>query len=289
MRRIGVILLAGTVVGALLAGTGAAQLPSVPSLTAAELLELAQVEAPPAGIGLEIHADFPKGSPLVLDGVEIQSLTADLTPEGSVIMRNVVTADSLASTEAGVGECDDPAFLPTGVRWAEGTMPIGWNLDLGSTPEELKGPRTTLTVRTAHRIWPRAKTICDKTNDNSFSYDYLGPKIDNPAYDDVNIVDFGRLGNKALAVNYTWYEGRGAIVDVDLRLNKIDYLWTNMDGVHRFNVKNVVAHELGHQFGLDDLGAPHNSLTMYALIEKGELNKATLGRGDMRGAETLSP
>jgi hypothetical protein len=282
-------MLAGLVLGSVMTGPGAADLSAFPSLTPAALLDIAGVDAPPEGVGLQIHADFPEGAPLVLDGFELHSLTADLTPDGSVVVRSAHTATSGDSHLAGVGECDDPAFLPTGVKWAAGTMPIGWNLDLASTPDELKAPRTTLTVRAAHRIWPRAKTACDGNHDNTFSYDYLGPKRRNPGYDGISIVDFGPLGDNALAVNYTWYTGRNEIVEVDLRLNKVDYMWTNMDGVNRYNVRNVVAHELGHQVGLDDLGEPHSSLTMYALIGKSEVNKATLGRGDMRGAETLSP
>jgi hypothetical protein len=41
--------------------------------------------------------------------------------------------------------------------------------------------------------------------------------------------------------------------------------------------------------GLDDLGAPHNGLTMFGQIGRGELNKVTLGRGDLKGASTIAP
>ena len=294
LRASGVIMLAGLVLGSLLTGPGAAQLPSLspvpalPSLSVAELLDIVQVDRPPAGVGLEVHADFPIDAPLVLDGIEIHSLTVDLTPNGNVITRSANAADSGGSREV-VGECDDPAFASTGVRWVEGTMPIKWNLDLWSAPENLKLSRTVYRVRAAHRIWPQAKSKCGSDDDITFKYDYTGPKRANPGYDGVNVVDFGALKGNALAVNYTWYQGSHEIVEVDLRLNKVDYNWSNMPGRNSYNVMNVVAHELGHQFGLDDLGAPHSALTMYGLIGKGELNKATLGRGDMRGAERLSP
>ena len=291
LRASGVIMLAGLVLGSLLTGPGVAQLPSslpeLPSLTVADVLDIAQIEQLPPGIGLEVHADFPESSPLIIDGIEIHSLTADLTPDGGVITRSATAGDSGPGDL--VGECDDPAFASTGVRWAAGTMPIKWRLDLWSVPDDLKAGRTVYTVRQAHHIWPQAKTKCDSDDAIGFKYDYTGPKRANPGYDELNIVDFGPLGGNALAVNYTWYQGSHEIVDVDLRLNKTDYKWTNMPNINRYNVMNVIAHELGHQFGLDDLGAPHSSLTMYGLIGKGELNKATLGRGDMRGAERLSP
>jgi hypothetical protein len=41
--------------------------------------------------------------------------------------------------------------------------------------------------------------------------------------------------------------------------------------------------------GLDDLGNPHAGLTMFGQIGKGELNKVTLGRGDLKGADAIAP
>jgi hypothetical protein len=52
---------------------------------------------------------------------------------------------------------------------------------------------------------------------------------------------------------------------------------------------NVTTHELGHQVGLDDLGDPHGGLTMYGIIDKGEMSKTTLGFGDLKGAWAVSP
>lgn len=283
----GAALAATVLLSSLLTATGSASVVSLlPSLTPELLLDIARVDAPPAGVGLQIHADFPEGAELVLDGLTIHSLTADLTPEGGVITRNAVTSEH--SGADGVGECDDPTFLPTGVKWAAGTMPIEWKLNLGSTPKELDRPRTTLTMRSAHRIWPRANSRCNGGGNITFSYNYLGRTAQSVKYDKENVVDFGKLGQGALAVNYTWYIGR-EIVEVDLRLNKADYKWTNIGEKYRYDVKNVVAHELGHQFGLDDLGNPHGGLTMYAVIGKGEVNKTSLGKGDLKGASALSP
>ena len=284
---VGVALAATVLLASLFSATGtAAGDARFPSLTPELLLDIAQVDAPPAGVGLQIHADFPEGSPLLLDGLAIHSLTADLTPSGGVVTRNAVTSTDVGS--AGIGECDDPAFLPTGVKWGAGSMPIAWKLNLGSTPQEVDRPRTTLTMRSAHRIWPQANSRCSGGDNITFSYDYQGLTERASKYDKENVVDFGKLGQDALAVNYTWYVGR-EIVEVDLRLNKDDYKWSNIGERSRYDIKNVVAHELGHQFGLDDLGGTHEGLTMFAVIGKGEVNKTTLGRGDLRGASALSP
>lgn len=296
MRRITVAVLAGMLLaGSLLTSTGSAQvsLPVLPSLTTDLILDIARVPAPEPGIGLQVHADFPAENPLVLDGLTIYSLTVDITPEGAVLPRTILTREDFATTSggggAGVGECDDPAFVPTGVVWGKDAMPILWRFDRRSTPEEIKPEKTVLTVRSGHRVWPQAQSKCADKDHYSFAYNYLGHTAKNPKYDGTNIVDFGDLGQGALAVNSTWYTGANKIVEVDLRLNKSDYAWTNLQGVNRYQVRNVVAHELGHQVGLDDLGAPHNGLTMFGQIGRGELNKVTLGRGDLRGASAIAP
>ena len=291
MRRFTVTALAAMVLaGSLMSTTGSAQTAVLPSLTEELLLDIARGPAPAPGMGLQVHADFPKENPLELDGLAIYSLTADITPEGSILTRSVLTsADFATAAGEGVGECDDPAFLPTGVVWAADSMPILWRFDRRSTPEELKVEKTILNVRSAHRVWPQAQSNCADKDHYSFGYNYLGHTAKNPKYDGTNIVDFGALGQGALAVNSTWYTSSNKIVEVDLRLNKVDYAWTNVRGVNRYQVRNVVAHELGHQVGLDDLGAPHNGLTMFGQIGRGELNKVTLGRGDLRGANAIAP
>lgn len=294
MRRVRLIVSAAIatalVAGAMTTGASSAEVvPAFPSLTAELLLDIARVDAPPPGIGLQVHADFPAEHPLVLDGLEVYSLTADITPEGTVLTRSVLTEAESASTGAGIGECEDPSFVPTGVTWRGDAMPILWRLDRRSTPTYMKEVKTRLTVRSAHRVWPQAQSACADRDHYSFSYNYLGHTARNPKYDHVNIVDFGALGQGALATNSTWYTSTNKIVEVDLRLNKVDYRWSNVEGVNLYQVREVVAHELGHQIGLDDLGSPHEGLTMFGKIGRGELKKVTLGRGDLRGADALSP
>ena len=290
--RVAIATMAALLGASLFTGTGSAQLPVatplLPSLTVDMLLDLANVEAPPQGVGLQVNALFPEENPLLLDGLEIYSFTANITPEGDVVLVSAQNAETASAGSESTAECSDNAFAPTGVKWSGDDMPILWRMDRRSTPAELKDKATLLEVRSGHRVWPQAKSPCTEDDSVSFAYNYLGHTSKNPKYDKVNVVDFGSLGSGALAVNYTWYSGT-RIVEVDLRLNKDDYTWTNVAGVKRYQVKNVVAHELGHQFGLDDLGDGHGALTMFARIGKGERNKVSLGRGDLRGAETLSP
>lgn len=267
-----------------------ADLPApLPDLDTAELLGIAGVSLPPDGVTLQLHADFPAEAPLEVGGLAFTSLTADVSPEGDLTMLSATPATAEATPTAGLDECTDPAFTPTGPRWTEGDLPVQWRFRRGSVPDGLGRFRSQYSLQNAHQVWSRAKTVCKAKDDVSMQFSFAGSSAKRAGYDGVNLVDFGPLGAGALAMNYTWYQG-GHILEVDLRLNRHDYRWTNRPGgKNRYQVANVAAHEIGHQLGLDDLSDPHSALTMFGRMSKGEMSNVTLGRGDLRGASALSP
>lgn len=261
----------------------------LPDLDATELLGMADVPLPPDGVTLQLHADFPVEAPLQVGGLSFTSLTADVSPDGGVTMLSATPAVAENASSAGLDECTDPTFTPTGPRWYAGDLPVQWRFRRGSVPDGLGRFRSQYSLQSAHQVWSRAKTTCKSTDDVSMEFSFAGPSGKKAGYDGVNLVDFGHLGGGVLAMNYTWYQG-GHILEVDLRLNRHDYRWTNRPGgKNRYQVANVAAHEIGHQLGLDDLGDPHGSLTMFGRIGRGETSNTTLGRGDLRGAAALSP
>ena len=264
----------------------------LPSLTLAEVLELADLDAVPEGIGLRIHADFPAEAPKIIDGVALHALTVDITPEGGVITQNAVPATASSGTSSGDAgdECTDETFDASGPTWKAEDIPIYWKFRMVSVPTKMLRPHRTLwMIRLAHQVWPRVKTNCT-SEPNGFHFSYVGEDNNRHSrYDGVNLVEFANMDSGALAVNYTWYSD-GRIREVDLKFNKAQYRWTNVkDASQGYHVINVATHELGHQLGLDDLSDPHGALTMFARIGKGEKNKVTLGRGDIRGAARISP
>lgn len=288
-RTVSIALTAGLVAVAGLAPSASPEIPALPTITKAEVLEIARVPAPPPGIGLRIHADFPDGSELVLGGVPLHSLTADITPTGDV---QVIEAHAAASStgSGGLGSCKDRTFLLTGVKWRAQDLPVRWKFRASSTPDYISTTGTRWAVKKAHRAWPRTHTRCDNPDEVNFRFKYSGTTGKLVGYDGTNMVDFGVLGSKALAVNYTWYKD-GRILEVDMRLNRWDYKWKPhvSKTKTRFIVGNVATHEIGHQLGLADLSDPHGSLTMFARIKPGETTKTKLGRGDMKGASFVSP
>lgn len=261
----------------------------LPDLAVEELLGIARVPLPPEGVTLQLHADFPTEAPLVIGGLSFTSLTADLTADGGLTMLSATPATAEGTPTAGLDECTDPAFAPTGPRWYAGDLPVQWRFRRSSVPDGLGRFRSQYSLQTGHQVWSRARTDCKAKDEVSMQFSFAGDTRKKAGYDGVNVVDFGPLGAGALAMNYTWYQG-GHILEVDLRLNRDDYRWTNRPGgKNRYQVANVAAHEIGHQLGLDDLSDPHGALTMYGRMSKGEMANTTLGRGDLRGATALSP
>jgi hypothetical protein len=248
---------------------------------------MANVSAPPSGIGLEIHVDFPAENPFEIAGVAFNALTAVIHPDHSVDMQSAVAAQgATGSTQS--DECDDQAFLPSGRAWSANDLPVRWRFRRGSTPPGNSVYKTQEALRDAHKVWPASRSNCTSQDSIGFAYSFAGPTSKTVKYDGTNIIEFGPLTSEALAINYTWFSGT-RILETDLRMNRTGYQWTNRTGGSKYLIANVASHELGHQVGLDDLGDPHGGLTMFGRITRGESKKTTLGSGDLRGADQLSP
>ncbi|HYI45912.1 MAG TPA: matrixin family metalloprotease [Actinomycetota bacterium] len=275
-------IFAGAVV---LPGQAAPTLVTLPKLTLAQVQDLARVDVPPAGVGLLVHADFPPTKPLEVAGDAFTSITLDVTSKG-VVTRSATPKNSGSATDEKVDECTDPTFASVGKRWSAQDVPVEFAFNRKSVPSYLSPWLTTRSLREAHHAWAETNTKCSDDDAIEFSFNYVGEVSAHIKYDNLSVADFGELDH-ATAISYVWYTN-SRIREVDLRFNK-NYMWTNRPGIPRYNVKNVAVHEIGHHLGLDDLTNPHGSLTMYGVVSKGELRKTTLGRGDVKGAELLTP
>jgi hypothetical protein len=115
--------------------------------------------------------------------------------------------------------------------------------------------------------------------------------------DGIKIVAWGRAPSGAIAVTWTWYyPDTGQVVDQDIIMSaSLPWSYTpvsNPDAVcgdpYSYDVQNILTHEVGHVFGLDDLyNRADQDLTMYGYGDKGELKKDTLGQGDKSGMTAL--
>lgn len=115
--------------------------------------------------------------------------------------------------------------------------------------------------------------------------------------DGQNIIAWGRTSGSALGVTYIWYQN-GVALELDTIMNqKFSWYWSDpatwgseptcaYTGV--YDAQNILTHELGHWFGLDDhYTSDYTNNTMYGYGSKGEVKKDTPTAGDITGLNSL--
>lgn len=123
----------------------------------------------------------------------------------------------------------------------------------------------------------------------------VGPNtsVARQAYDNKNIIAWGRTSGTALGVTYIrYYSSTGQVVDIDTIMNKkFAWKWSNSTSCAdpaAYDAENILTHELGHWFGLEDeYDAAYVNNTMYGYGAKGEVKKNTLTDGDGAGTAAI--
>lgn len=115
------------------------------------------------------------------------------------------------------------------------------------------------------------------------------------SYDGKNIIAWGRASSGTLGVTYIrYYVSSGIVVDVDTIMNnKYRWSWsnsTNCADTNSYDAENILTHEIGHWFGLDDeYAAAFVDNTMFGYGRLGEVKKNTLTTGDIAGINLIYP
>ncbi len=122
------------------------------------------------------------------------------------------------------------------------------------------------------------------------------------ALDFENIITWGRTSGTALATTYIWYyTATKMVADVDTIMNKkFVWSWSDPDTwpsdpegdtcafENSYDAQNIMIHELGHWFGLDDeYDTAYANNTMYGYGAKKETKKDTLTAGDKAGLDAI--
>jgi hypothetical protein len=268
-----------------------------------ELLRLAGISREPTQSSLLVHlVGGPKGFPF--NGARVTSVSALLGPAGDPVLRKVipVATDVEQVSAIAADECADPAFESTGATWDQSQMPVMWRFRARSVPKRLRKRTVLQDLRIAHRVWPRAESQCLNGNEASLRFRYAGRANKKVKPDGTNMIEMGRLGRGVVAATYQWMDGT-RVIDSDIRLArgagwatvtkpeaKRHFLVTSNERFKRhFIVANAVVHGVGNQVGLADLADPHDELSMYGVLTRGETKKVSLGTGDMLGAWLAHP
>lgn len=111
--------------------------------------------------------------------------------------------------------------------------------------------------------------------------------------DGQNIIAWGRTSGSALGVTYIWYQG-GLATELDTIMNtKFSWNWggggTACAWTNVYDAQNILTHELGHWFGLDDEydSGLYGNNTMYGYGSRWEVKKNTPTVGDKDGIEAI--
>ncbi|MFN2545160.1 MAG: matrixin family metalloprotease [Actinomycetota bacterium] len=188
--------------------------------------------------------------------------------------------------------CRDGAYTFNGSRW---TKPLEWSFRAVSAPKGVTRRAAELALQRAARNIVTGRNDCGLEDKISATQHYLGrTHLSTGISDDSqcgepdghNVVGFGGLLPTEMALT-CWWSQNGSTVEVDIKLNKVDYRWeANAVSTCRlaWSIESVATHEFGHAFGLDHVGEGlHGTLTMSPLIAPCENGEATLGLGDVRG------
>jgi len=170
----------------------------------------------------------------------------------------------------------------TGWKLPNGTW--RYKVNTASSPSSVSGLATI--VSNSFNTWVNAITSSSKPN---LVPDGTTLKTRN-ALDFENIITWGKTQGNALGVTYVWYyTATYEVADVDTVMNK-RFPWSLACTTDSYNAEDILVHELGHWFGLNDqYTASYVDNTMYGYGSKAEIKKITPEDGDKAGINLIYP
>lgn len=243
------------------------------------------VVAPPAGmmVGIDVHRD---------DGSSA-SFVVERATDGTV---RVVDLPPLEVTSS-PNKCADKAYSLEGFEW---TKTYAWWFRSSSAPKTYDVGAVESALRRAANNITSARNACNLTDQVNATNAYQGRTTTTANMtstkttvtcgkpDGKNVVAFGALPSKFLAVTCYWYSG-GVAVEADVRIDATHHAFFSGPTVpsgctKRFSIEATMTHEFGHAFGLGHVSeAHHGALTMSTAMGPCTMAPARLGLGDVLG------
>ena len=235
-------------------------------------------------------------------GIQVHRL--DGTTGELVLQRNadgtVQTVDlgALPTVDALPKKCADKAFSLEGFRW---TTAYAWSFRAASTPKGYDATAVEGALRRAANNITGSANACSLPDQVSATNVYKGRTTVSPNIvssktsvtcgkrDGHNVVAFGALPQPYLGLTCYWWDGNGAALEADVKLNAAYHAWFSGASVpagcsNRFSIEATMTHEFGHAFGLGHVSeANHGELTMSTRLSPCTVGPARLGLGDVLG------
>ena len=190
-------------------------------------------------------------------------------------------------TSASAAVCENPSSDAV-VGAAGWKLPLGvwkYKINSSSVPSSVGGANLAGIVSDSFGKWTEAITPAT-SSPNLVSAGETSKK--QKALDFENIISWGRTSGSALGVTYVWYYTTSHLVaDVDTIMNQ-KFPWNLACTTDSYNAEDILIHELGHWFGLNDhYTASYVHNTMYGYGSKAETKKITPAQGDIDGINNL--
>ena len=163
-----------------------------------------------------------------------------------------------------------------------------YRLNTSSVPLTVGANNLSLIAENAYKQW----TDVIHNNQVTITKD-SNTIVDRAVLDNQNIIAWGNAPGSALAVSYIWYNRITKVAtEVDTIMNKkFTWYWSqDINCAYQvvYDAQDILTHELGHTFGLDDMYEnTYADHTMYGYGSKGEVKKDTLTTGDVQSVRIL--
>lgn len=199
---------------------------------------------------------------------------------------------------ASPGPCSDDAYSYIGpsARWVSN---LGWRFRASSVPAGLNAGDVLAIIKKSFKNVVNARNDCGLPDNVSAMQSYLGTTARRPAItsagacnspDGVNVIGFAPLDGYFAGYTCIWWNGSSQIIEMDMKLDPEQPWALSLAGCqNELMMESLVTHEVSHAYGLGHVGENrHGRLTMSVYVDGNcENQEATLGRGDIRGLQSL--